>query len=119
MRFYSKTLITSSFFILGYSEIAVRVKLTKSFDDYRTSISRQIDTILITAQQASLSLESIKNKFETIQELNFKGKYISQTRIDELNHGSFWSRLFDEGKLGVVKHERNLKVLGGFIILFK
>ncbi|CAF3619854.1 unnamed protein product [Rotaria socialis] len=61
-----------------------------------------------------MSLESIKDKLETIEELNFKGKHISQTAIDELEHGSIWSWLRSEGKLDIVKHERNLKVLNGF-----
>lgn len=89
--------------------------LTKSFEEYIARVTEQIDKILFKAQQAHTSLESIKGKLETIQELNFKGKHISQTRIDELKHGSFWSWLFDEGKLGIVKHERNLKTLDGFI----
>jgi hypothetical protein len=92
-----------------------RDKLTKSFEDYMISVSGQIDKILFKAQEAHTSLETIKNKFETIQELNFKGKHISQARIDELKYGSFRSRLFCPDKLGTVKHERNLKVLDGFI----
>jgi hypothetical protein len=93
----------------------VRDKLTKSFGVYMTSVSEQIDKILFKAQDAYMSLETIKNKLETIQELTFKGRHISQARIDELKHGSYWSWLFDEGKLGIVKHERNLKLLDGFI----
>ncbi|CAF2102595.1 unnamed protein product [Rotaria magnacalcarata] len=73
---------------IGYSEVEARNKLTKSFEDYMTSTTEQIDTVLFKAQEASMSLESIKDKLETIEELNFKGKHISQTAIDELEHGS-------------------------------
>lgn len=93
----------------------VKDMLTESFNNYMVSIVEQTDRILYKAQQAHMSLESIKDKLETIQALNFKGKHISEKRIDQLKHGSFWSRLFDEGTLGIAKHERNLKVLDGFI----
>ncbi len=89
--------------------------LTESFENYMASVAEQTDKILLKAQQAHMSLEVIKEKLETIQELSFKGKYISQARIDELKHGPFWSWLFDEGKLGILKHERSLKTLNEFI----
>jgi hypothetical protein len=89
--------------------------LTKSFETYMTSVGAETDKILFKAQQAHMSLEMIKDKLETIQELSFKGKFIAQAKIDELKHGPFWSWLFSEGKLGIVKNERNLKTLDGFI----
>lgn len=90
-------------------------KLTVSFNDYMASITAQTDKILMQAQQTHKALESIKVKLETIQEINFKGKHISQKRINELKHGSFWSRIFDEGDLGIIKSEQNLKILDGLI----
>ena len=93
----------------------IRDEFTKLFEDYSVSVTEQIDKILINAQQASMSLESIKNKLETIQELNFKGKYLAQTRIDDLQNGSLWSRLFDEGQRGIVRNQRNLQTLDGSI----
>lgn len=89
--------------------------LTESFEEYTNVINRQVDKILIKAEEAHLSLERITNKLETIQELNYKGKQISQTRLDQLEHGSIWARLNDEGSLGIVKHRRNIETLNGFI----
>lgn len=89
--------------------------LATSFKDYTASIAKQTDKILEKAQKAHESLESIKVKLEIIQELNFKGKRMSQKRIDELKYGSFWRRLFNQGKLSIVKHEGNLKTLDGLI----
>ena len=88
--------------------------LSESFQDYIMKVSKQIDQILFKAQEASTSLHRINDKLDTIQETTFKGKYMSQTRIDQLQNGSFWSRLFDEGEIGLVKQQRNLRILDQF-----
>jgi hypothetical protein len=62
-----------------------------------------------------MSLKWIEEKLKTIQELNYHGKQISQLRLDELQHGSYWSWLFVEGQLGNVKHQRNIKTLDEFV----
>ncbi|UJR11370.1 hypothetical protein I4U23_015550 [Adineta vaga] len=99
---------------IGYSEMKDQTTLDTSFNRYMERTNTEIDKILEQAQQAHMSLKSTENKLETIQQINAKGKSISEKRVNELQYGSWWSRLFDEGQLGIVKHQRNIKTLGDF-----
>jgi hypothetical protein len=90
-------------------------RLNTSFQNYMTSMNKEIDDVLTAAQEAHLSLNRIIEKLKTIQEINFKGKKIDQVRLDELQHGTIWSRLFDEGELGIKKYQRNLNTLDEFV----
>jgi hypothetical protein len=90
-------------------------RLTTSFQNYMTSMNEEVDEVLTTTQEAHLSLNRIIEKLKTIQEINFKGRKIDQVRLDELKHGSFLSRLFDEGELGIKKYQSNLNTLDEFV----
>ncbi|CAF3066973.1 unnamed protein product [Rotaria sp. Silwood2] len=61
-----------------------------------------------------MTLQEIDWKLETLHDLAHKGKKFNQDRLDQLEHGRFWSWLFDEGDVGIVKYKRNLEHLANF-----
>lgn len=81
---------------------------------YLALVSAQADSTLKKAQHAHETLLLMRTKLETIQELSFKGKFIIQEKMDELEHRSFWSRLFNHGEIDIAKNKRNLEILEDF-----
>jgi hypothetical protein len=77
----------------------------------------QAEKLLEKAESVHLFLRLIDRKLETLYYLAGQGKKKSQDRLDRLEYGSLWTRLFAEGNIGIAKHERDLLLLNVFQLL--
>ena len=78
------------------------------------SIVDQTEKLLIEAEIVYWTLKVIDGKFETLLDLAGKGRKQTYDRLDRLRDGSWWTRLFDEGNIGIAKQERNLQLFNRF-----
>ena len=89
--------------------------LTKPLDEYTKALNEQLDKVIEEAQEAYRSLEFMSSKLETIQNLIYNEKYISQSRINVLRNGTHRSWFSDGRELDIAKNQHNIETLDGII----
>lgn len=100
--------------IVDDSETNIQTKLTKSIKQSTSSIIEQIEKILIKAEAAHETLQEIEDNLETMRSLSYGAKKVARDGLEKLQYGSFWSNLFSDGKLGIIRNERTLTLLTDF-----